>query len=346
MLEGNRSRQVSEQDKRSSFVRAGATSTGARRPDFIDMRFQNPGFGLGLRTVHYEDILASQPRVDWFEALSENYMVRGGKPLYYLDRIRADYPVVLHGVSLSIGSTDALDTDYLKELKTLADRVQPAWVSDHLCWTGYAGKNIHDLLPLPYTAEAVSHVSNRLHQVQDYLQRPILIENVSSYVNFERSEMSEWEFLGELTRRTDCLLLLDVNNVYVSGFNHGFDPRGFIDALPGERVQQIHLAGHSHCGTHIIDTHDGHVVDQVWALYRLAYQLTDGVSTLLEWDANVPEFEVLEAELIKARNHARAKDVGETKTAATPTTPSARAVSNPIHPLSAEVACGERQIAG
>ena len=306
MLEGNRSRQVSEQDKRSSFVRAGATSTGARRPDFIDMRFQNPGFGLGLRTVHYEDILASQPRVDWFEALSENYMVRGGKPLYYLDRIRADYPVVLHGVSLSIGSTDALDTDYLKELKTLADRVQPAWVSDHLCWTGYAGKNIHDLLPLPYTVEAVSHVSNRIHQVQDYLQRPILIENVSSYVNFERSEMSEWEFLGELTRRTDCLLLLDVNNVYVSGFNHGFDPRAFIDALPGERVQQIHLAGHSHCGTHIIDTHDAPVIDEVWELYRYAMQTLGPVATMIERDDHIPDLTTMVAELDQAREIAGA----------------------------------------
>lgn len=265
------------------------------------MRFNNPGFGLGLRTVHYDEILASRPRVDWFEALSENYMVRGGKPLYYLDRVRADYPVVLHGVSLSIGGTDPLDAEYLKALKSLADRVQPAWVSDHLCWTGFARKNTHDLLPLPYTVEAVGHVAARIDQVQEFLQRPILIENVSSYVSFEQSDMTEWEFLCEISRRTDCLLLLDVNNIYVSSFNHGFDPHAFIDALPGERIQQIHLAGHSNCGTHIIDTHDAPVIEEVWKLYRYAIETHGPVATMIERDDHIPDLATMVAELDQAR---------------------------------------------
>jgi uncharacterized protein (UPF0276 family) len=265
------------------------------------MRLQNPGFGLGLRTVHYEDILASRPHVDWFEALSENYMVPGGKPLYYLDRIRADYPVVLHGVSMSIGSSDPLDLDYLKDLKALADRVEPAWMSDHLCWTGIARRNIHDLLPLPYTREAVDHVAARIRQVQDYLGRRILIENVSSYVNFEQSEMTEWDFLREIAERADCLLLFDVNNVYVSGFNHGFDPQEYIDALPGQRIQQIHLAGHSNCGTHIIDTHDAPVIDEVWKLYKYAIEAFGPIATMIERDDHIPELDVLVAELDQAR---------------------------------------------
>ena len=265
------------------------------------MQHQNLGFGLGLRTVHYEDILATRPHVDWFEALSENYMVPGGKPLYYLDRIRADYPIVLHGVSMSIGSADPLDLEYLKELKALVDRVEPVWMSDHLCWTGIATRNMHDLLPLPYTREAVNHVAGRISQVQEYLGRQILIENVSSYVNFEQSEMTEWEFLREIAERADCLLLFDVNNVYVSGFNHGFDPREYIDALPSQRIQQIHLAGHTNCGTHIIDTHDAAVIDEVWELYSYTIEAYGPVSTMIERDDHIPELDVLVAELDLAR---------------------------------------------
>ncbi len=274
-------------------------------PAQLDMRFQNLGFGLGLRTTHYEEILESQPRVDWFEALSENYMVRGGKPLYYLERIRADYPVVLHGVSLSIGSTDPLDLEYLRALKTLADRIEPAWVSDHLCWTGMARQNIHDLLPLPYTPEAVDHVASRIARVQDFLQRPILIENVSSYVTFNQSEMTEWEFINELAERTDCLLLLDVNNVYVSGFNHGFDPHEFIDALPAERIQQIHLAGHSNCGSHIIDTHDAPIIDEVWKLYGYTIEALGPVATMIERDDHIPGLATLVSELDQVRKVAK-----------------------------------------
>lgn len=265
------------------------------------MKHQNLGFGLGLRTVHYEDILAARPHVDWFEALSENYMVPGGKPLYYLDRVRADYPIVLHGVSMSIGSSDPLDLEYLKELKALADRVEPVWMSDHLCWTGIATRNMHDLLPLPYTREAVNHVAGRISQVQEYLGRQILIENVSSYVNFEQSEMTEWEFLREIAERADCLLLFDVNNVYVSGFNHGFDPREYIDALPSQRIQQIHLAGHTNCGTHIIDTHDAAIIDEVWKLYSYTIEAFGPVSTMIERDDHIPELDVLVAELDQAR---------------------------------------------
>lgn len=259
------------------------------------------GFGLGLRTDHYEAILASKPRVDWFEALSENYLVPGGKPLHYLDRIRADYPVVLHGVSLSIGSFDPLDRGYLQALKALAQRVQPAWISDHLCWTGVAGKNLHDLFPIPYTEEAVDHVAARVREVQDFLGRRILLENVSSYVTFRASAMSEWEFLSEIARRADCDILLDVNNIYVSAFNHGFDALAFLDGVPADRVRQIHLAGHDNCGTHIIDTHDADVIDPVWDLYAQAVRRFGNVATMIERDDKIPPLEDLVEELGRAR---------------------------------------------
>jgi uncharacterized protein (UPF0276 family) len=264
------------------------------------------GFGLGLRTDHYEEILGSRPRVDWFEALSENYLVPGGKPLHYLDRIRADFPMVLHGVSLSIGSTDPLDRDYLKALKALERRVEPAWVSDHLCWTGVSGRNLHDLFPLPYTAAAVDHVSARVREVQDFLGRRILLENVSSYVSFRQSEMNEWEFLAEIARRADCLILLDVNNIYVSAFNHGFDANAFIDGVPADRVRQIHLAGHSNCGSHIIDTHDAQIIDPVWDLYAAAIKRFGNVATMIERDDNIPPLADLVGELDQARRVAAA----------------------------------------
>ncbi|HTO44675.1 MAG TPA: DUF692 domain-containing protein [Burkholderiales bacterium] len=263
------------------------------------------GFGLGLRTAHYEEILAGRSAVDWFELLSENYLVPGGKPLHYLDRIRADYPVVMHGVSLSIGSTDALDFDYLGALKSLAERVSPHWISDHLCWTGVDGKNTHDLLPMPYTEEAVRHIASRVEAVQEFLGRRILLENVSSYVSYRESELTEWEFLAEIARRADCLILLDVNNIYVSAFNHGFDAERYLAGVPPERVQQIHLAGHSHCGDHIIDTHDADIIDPVWDLYAKAIQRLGPVSTMIERDDHIPAFADLVAELDRARRIAR-----------------------------------------
>ncbi len=259
------------------------------------------GFGLGLRTAHYEDILCAARRVDWFEILSENYLVGGGKPLHYLDRIRADYPLVMHGVSLSIGSTDPLNHDYLRALKQLAARVEPAWISDHLCWTGVAGKNLHDLLPLPYNEEALAHVVARVQQVQDFLGRRILLENVSSYLTYRRSDMSEWDFLRAVAERADCLILLDVNNIYVSSVNHRFDPIAYLDAMPAARVQQIHLAGHRNLGRYIIDTHDEPVIDAVWQLYGEAVRRFGAVSTMIERDDNIPPFAELAAELDRAR---------------------------------------------
>ena len=261
----------------------------------------NLGFGLGLRTDHYEAILESRPRVDWFEALTENYLVPGGKPLHYLERIRAEYPLVLHGVSLSIGSTDPLDHEYLKSLRQLAQRIEPAWISDHLCWTGVAGRNLHDLFPLPYTEAALEHVASRVREVQDVLGRRILLENVSSYVEFQESEIAEWEFLAEIARRADCLVLLDVNNIYVSAYNHGFAAMDFLDGIPLGCVGQVHLAGHSHCDTHIIDTHDADVIEPVWDLYAAAVRRFGNVATMIERDDNIPPLGDLVAELDHAR---------------------------------------------
>jgi len=259
------------------------------------------GFGLGLRTVHYEEILAGPCAVDWFEVLSENFMVPGGKPLHYLDRIRADYPVVMHGVSLSIASTDPLDWNYLRALKALSERVSPHWISDHLCWTGVNGKNSHDLLPVPYTEEAVAHIASRVDAIQEFLGRRILLENVSSYVSYKESELTEWEFLSEIAHRADCLILLDVNNIYVSAYNHGFDAEQYLAGVPAERVQQIHIAGHSHCGDYIVDTHDADVIDPVWALYAKAIERLGPVSTMIERDDHIPPLADLVTELEQAR---------------------------------------------
>ncbi len=266
------------------------------------------GFGLGLRTEHYNTILESKPQIDWFEALSENYMIPGGKPLDYLDKIRADYPVVMHGVSLSIGSTADVDYNYLRDLKKLTDRVQPAWISDHLCWTGVHGQNMHDLLPLPYTEETAKHVAERVEIVQDYLGRQILLENVSSYASYIDSNMTEWEFITQIAEAADCLLLLDVNNIYVSSYNHQFDAKAFIDGVPAERIQQIHLAGHNNHGNYIIDTHDAPVIDPVWDLYEYAIARFGQVSTMIERDDKMPALDVLVEELQIARTIAAKYD--------------------------------------
>jgi len=263
------------------------------------------GFGLGLRTDHYSDFVARKPAVDWLEVISENYMVPGGKPLYFLDTIRRDYPMVMHGVSLSIGSSDPLNTDYLKQLKTLVERIQPAWLSDHLCWTGVDHTNLHDLLPLPYTEAALRHLSGRITQVQDILGRRILLENVSSYVSYRDDEMTEWEFIAELVQRADCELLLDVNNIYVSSVNHGFNPHTFINAMPRQRVRQIHLAGHEDHGDYIIDTHDHPICNTVWDLYAYTLQQLGNIPTMIERDDNIPPLDDLLAELDQARQIAR-----------------------------------------
>ena len=259
------------------------------------------GYGLGLRSAYYQQILEQSPDVDWFEVVSENFMVQGGKALYYLDAIAERYPLVMHGVSLSIGGPHALDPDYLKQLKQLADRVKPAWISDHLCWSRGNAHQLHDLLPLPYTAESLEYIAVRVAQVQDVLQRPLVLENVSSYVRAASDDFTEWEFLAALTRVSGCELLLDVNNVYVSSRNHGFDPWTFIQSLPKDKVRQLHLAGHSDYGAYVIDTHDHPVSDPVWALYQRTLEHFGPVATLLERDDHFPPFEELLDELQKAR---------------------------------------------
>jgi len=283
------------------------------------------GFGLGLRVDHYEAILADRPPVDWFEVLTENYLVPGGKPLNYLMRIRERYPVAMHGVSLSIGSTAPLDREYLRQVKALAARLEPEWVSDHLCWTGVAGRNTHDLLPLPYTREAVDHVVARVRTVQEVLERRILLENVSSYVSFRDSPLTEWEFLAEIAERADCLILLDVNNIYVSAVNHEFDPLEYLKAIPPARVQQIHLAGHEDHGDYLVDTHDHPVRDEVWELYASALRRLGPVSTMIERDDHIPPLAELCVELEQARATAR-RTLGRVEPAA----PAARAATSAV----------------
>ncbi|PWB95664.1 MNIO family bufferin maturase [Methylosinus sporium] len=274
------------------------------------------GHGLGLRPIYYDEILSTRPAVDWFEIISENYMVGGGRPTAMLERVRADYPIVMHGVAMSLASTDPLDFDYLSELKALAERIEPAWVSDHLAWTGVHGVTLHDLLPIPYTEEALAHVAERVMRVQDFLGRRLVVENASTYVAFRESEMSEWAFVNELARRADCLLLLDVNNVFVSGFNHGFDANEFIDTIDPDRVAQFHMAGHTDNGTHRIDTHDQPVCDEVWALYERARRRFGAVSTMIERDDNFPPFDELLTELGHMREIAARIDAENTRSAA------------------------------
>jgi uncharacterized protein (UPF0276 family) len=260
------------------------------------------GFGLGLRPTHYEAILSGPQPIDWLEVITENYLVPGGKPLDYLDRVRERFPLVMHGVSLSIGSTDPIDMEYLKSVRALAARVEPHWISDHLCWTGIEGKNLHDLLPLPYTEEALTSVVSRVGQVQDALGRRILLENVSSYLTFHASDMSEWEFLREVAASADCDILLDINNIYVSSINHGFDAVEYLRAMPKQRVRQFHLAGHSDMGGHLIDTHDHPIIQPVWDLFATALDLFGAVPTMIERDDNIPELHELIAELDVARD--------------------------------------------
>lgn len=260
------------------------------------------GFGLGLRAEHYQEVLDRKPsNVDWFEILSENYMIDGGKPLYFLDAIRRDYPMVMHGVSMSLGSADELNYDYLERLKALIDRVEPHWISDHLCWTGVDHKNMHDLLPLPYTEESIRHVADRISRVQDFIGRRMLIENLSSYITYRDDAMPEWEFLSAIAERADCYLLLDVNNIYVSSYNHRYDPVEYLEGVPKERVWQHHLAGHTNDGNLIIDTHDQDVIDPVWALYEETARRFGPVSTMIERDGNIPALDSVLAELDHAR---------------------------------------------
>lgn len=262
------------------------------------------GYGLGLRKEHYADFLSRDIDVDFVEIISENFMVDGGRPLYVLDQMRERHRVAMHGVSMSIGSADGLNPAYLKRLKKLADRVDPLWASDHLCWTGIGGHNSHDLLPVPYSHAALDHICNNIMMAQDILERPLLFENPSSYFAFPDADFSEWEFLGQMCARTGCYLLLDINNIYVSGTNHGFDPYAFLAGIPHEKVRQIHLAGHSTGPDMLIDTHDMPVCQGVWDLYAAAVKLLGPVATMIERDDDIPPLDDLLAELDVARGFA------------------------------------------
>jgi uncharacterized protein (UPF0276 family) len=263
------------------------------------------GFGLGLRTDHFQDVIDTKPKVDWFEVGSENFMVDGGKPKHYLHAIREHYLMVMHGVSLSIGSTQTLNFDYLRQLKALVNEIQPEWVSDHLCWTGAHKSNSHDLLPLPYNEEAINHVVDRINEVQEFLGRNILMENVSSYMTYKTSEMSEWAFLNEVVKRSGCQILLDINNIYVSARNHNFSALDYLNGIDKGSVRQFHLAGHTDYGDYVIDTHDNNVADPVWNLYRQALQRFGWISTMIERDDNIPPLSDLLTELDMARNIAK-----------------------------------------
>jgi uncharacterized protein (UPF0276 family) len=267
------------------------------------------GFGIGLRSQHIPAILRGECSLDWFEIISENYLQNQGWRRHALLQIAERYPIVMHGVSLSIGSSDALDFTYLNQLKQLAKQTNAAWISDHVCWTGVAGQNTHDLLPMPLNETSLAHIVQRIRVVQDVLEQRIILENPSTYARFADDTMNEWEFISEMAKLADCGLLLDVNNVYVSSVNHGFDPYVYLDAMPMDRIVQMHLAGHRDYGSHILDTHDSPVSDPVWRLYRYAQQRarrSDGgkaevIATLLEWDSDIPEIHQLEAEIAKAK---------------------------------------------
>ncbi|MET0264394.1 MAG: DUF692 domain-containing protein [Duganella sp.] len=294
----------------------------------------NPGLGLGLRSQHYAHILQHWPSVDWFEIITENFIDIHGWPAYVLDAVAERYPLAMHGVSLAIGNTAPLDLDYLRKVKSLAARTRALWVSDHLCWTGFAGHNTHDLLPMPLTDETLRHVAARVRQVQDFLERPLLLENPSSYLSYAADTWTEWDFLRELAVEADCALLLDVNNIHVSAFNHDFDPWRYLAGLPHDRVVQMHVAGHTHCGTHIIDTHDQPVTSAVWELYREAQRLCQGCATVLEWDSGIPSFPALQQELLKAQRQSGAAG-----------TPAPQSVSDSMalpHPPVIDVIPGDR----
>ncbi|MGA2409328.1 MAG: DUF692 domain-containing protein [Candidatus Binataceae bacterium] len=262
------------------------------------------GYGVGLRRPHYAEILQRRPAMDWFELVTENFMGAGGRPLQVLDEVRANYPTVMHGVSLSVGSADPQNRGYLRDLAALARRIEPSWISDHLCWTGVGGRNLHDLLPLPYTEEAVLHTARRIREVQEILGRRIMIENVSTYLEYRSSRLTEWEFVAAVAEEADCGILLDINNVFVNAFNHRFNSLTYLGALPMERVAQFHLAGHRDCGSYLLDTHDHPVCEQVWSLYEYAVRRFGALSTLIEWDDQIPPFDVLAAIADEARKRA------------------------------------------
>ena len=267
------------------------------------LNLPNPGLGLGLRNKHFDYILKNNPVVDWFEIISENFMDSGGRPSHVLEQIAERYPIVMHGVSLSIGSSDPLNLDYLAKLKKLATKINPLWVSDHLCWTGVNNLNSHDLLPLPLNEESLGHVCERIRIIQDYMERKMVFENPSTYLSFTNSSIPEYDFLRLMTEETGCGLLLDVNNVFVSAFNNDFNAEEYIEKIPHKSIVQMHIAGHQHCGDYIIDTHDHQVVIEVWKLFNLVWKKTGGVATLLEWDNHIPDFEAYHAELLKAKKY-------------------------------------------
>ncbi len=270
---------------------------------------QDLGIGVGLRTVHFGHVVEERPAVDWFEIISENFMGTGGRPIYFLDRVAERYPIAMHGVSLSIGSADPVDFEYLRGLKALAKRCNAVWLGDHVCWTGVAGRNTHDLLPLPYDEATLDHVVAKVKRVQDFLERPLVLENPSTYATFRHSTMSEPEFIARLATEADCGILLDVNNVYVTCRNHGLDPLAYLAKIPFDRVVQIHLAGHTDKGTHCIDTHIGPVIDPVWDLYAKVMQKAGPIATLLEWDEAIPAFGVVHDEALKAARYRDAMSV-------------------------------------